>query len=76
MFEELLGLSFARARDIMNLKPGDENFSDKVMARQTSIISSMMSTTARVDEARLRGRGKDRVQEILAAIKAEERKIQ
>jgi len=64
----LLGLTFDRALDIMRIKPGDDNFSPQVLTRQASIISSMLSTTARIDEARLRGKGRDKISEILKAI--------
>jgi len=73
-YNELLGLSLDRALDIMRIKPGDENFTPQVLTRQASIISSVLSTTARIDEQRLRGRGRDRFDEIMKAIKAERAK--
>lgn len=69
MFTELLDLSFQRALDIMKIKPGDENFDKQVLTRQASIIASVLSTTARIDEARLRGRGRDRINELLDEVK-------
>ena len=48
---------------------GDPFFDSKVMARQTSIISSALSTTARIDEARLRGAGRNKVSELLEELK-------
>lgn len=71
LFTELLGLTFDRALDIMKIKPGDDAFTPQVLTRQASIIASMLSTTARIDEARLRGRGKNKIDEILKAIQAE-----
>lgn len=58
----------------MKLKPGDPAYTDRVMARQTSIVASIMSTTAKVNDSTLRGKGRDRLAEILGAIAAEERK--
>ena len=52
----------------MNIKPGDENFGPQVLTRQASIIASMLSTTARIDEARLRGLKKNRLDELLEEI--------
>lgn len=57
----------------MRIKPGDDNFSPQVLTRQASIIASMLSTTARIDEARLRGRKGDKIKEILQAIEAEKK---
>jgi hypothetical protein len=70
----LLGLALESAKGIMSLKlvPEHKDFA-KLMARQTSIVSAVLSTTARIDEARLRGRGKDKVHEILKAIEAEKK---
>lgn len=53
----------------MRIKPGDENFDKQVLTRQASIIASVLSTTARIDEARLKGRGRDRVSELLDEIR-------
>jgi hypothetical protein len=55
----------------MKIKPGDENWTPQIATRQASIIASMLSTAARIDEARLRGRGKNKIGEILAAIQKE-----
>jgi hypothetical protein len=79
-FNDLLALSFERALDIMRLGPkhtceqcgheqGDENFDRQVLTRQASIIVSMLSTTAKIDEARLKGRGKDRVHDLLEELR-------
>lgn len=57
----------------MKIKPGEDNWTPQIATRQASIIASMLSTTARIDEARLRGRGKNKVAEILAAIEAEKK---
>jgi hypothetical protein len=56
----------------MRIKPGDPEWTTQIATRQSSIIASMLSTTARIDEARLRGRGANRISEILEAIKTEE----
>lgn len=69
LYTELLGLALDRALDIMRIKPGDENFDKQVLTRQASIIASVLSTTARIDEARLKGRGRDRVSELLDEIR-------
>lgn len=53
----------------MKIKPGDDNFDKQVLTRQASIIASVLSTTARIDEARLKGRGRDRVAELLGEIR-------
>lgn len=70
----MLGLALESAKDIMKLKldPDHKDFA-KLMARQTSIVSAVLSTTARIDEARLRGRNRDKTKEILEAIAAEKR---
>ena len=54
----------------MRLKPGDEGWTTQTMTRQASIISSVLTTTARIDEQRLRGRGRDKLNEILQEIRA------
>lgn len=70
----MLGLALESAKGIMSLKldPEHKDFA-KLMARQTSIVSAVLSTTARIDEARLRGRGRDKVADILKAIEAEKK---
>lgn len=67
----MIDLSLDRALDIMRIKPGDEGWTPQLATRQASIMASVFSTTARIDEARLRGRGKDKFDEILRAIKDE-----
>ena len=79
-FNELIGLALDRALDIMRLSPhhvcvacgheqGNEQFDSKIMARQASIIASVLSTTARIDEARLRGKGRNKVNELLEELR-------
>ncbi len=81
LYTELVGLSLARALDIMRLQPmhtcskcgfeeGDPNFDKQILTRQASIVASVLSTTARIDEAKLKGGAKDRVKELLDEIRA------
>lgn len=72
MFNELLDLALASAKEILETKLDQDHKSfDKLLTRKTSIATAVLSTTARVNEATLRGKKKDRVDELLAAIKAE-----
>lgn len=85
IYSSLLSMALDRAVDIMSIKPhhtcakcgfeeGDPNFDKQILTRQASIIASVLSTTARIDEARLRGRVRNKVDEILTAIRAEQTK--
>ncbi len=65
LYNELVGLALERALDIMRIKPGDELYDKQVLTRQVSIIASALTTTARINEAQLKGRGRDRVKELL-----------
>lgn len=80
LYTELVGLSLARALDIMRLQPhhtcskcgfeeGDPNFDKQILTRQASIVASVLSTTARIDEARLKGGQRDKVKELLDELK-------
>lgn len=78
LFDELLGLSLQRALDTMridlkDMDPNDKNF-QKIMSTQQSIMSSVFSTAARIDEAKLRARETDKLDEVLDALHREERK--
>lgn len=53
----------------MRIKPGDELYDKQVLTRQVSIIASALTTTARINEAQLKGRGRDKVSELLAEIR-------
>lgn len=53
---------------------GNESYDSKIMARQSSIISSVLSATVRIDEARLRGVKASRIDELMKAIREEEGK--
>lgn len=70
LYTELVGLALERALDIMRIKPGDEGWDKQVLTRQASIVASVLSTTARIDEAKLKGGAKDRVKELLDEIRA------
>lgn len=80
LYTELVGLALERALDIMRLKPqhtctacghedGDPNFDKQILTRQASIVASVLSTTARIDEAKLKGKGRDKVSELLDEIR-------
>lgn len=49
----------------MRIKPGDELYDKQVLTRQVSIIASALTTTARINEAQLKGRGVDKVKQLL-----------
>jgi hypothetical protein len=63
-------LSFRRALDIMKIvpKPEQKNFT-QVLTRQTAVIATVMSTLARIDEARLRRVQASRIDRVLAEIR-------
>ena len=76
----MIGLALDRALDIMRMTPlhtceqcgheqGNPGWTPQVLTRQASIVSSVLTTTARIDEARLRGRGKDKINELLSELR-------
>ena len=69
MFTELRNLCLKKAVEIMKL-PLDAENKDlmKLVARQTSILSAVVTATTRIDANKLRGRVKNRYDEILKAI--------
>lgn len=75
MFAELRKLALEKALEIMRLPldPENKDFS-RLMARQVSIMSAVVSTTARVEAAALRGRAKNKYDEILKAMAEAEKK--
>ena len=58
----------------LKLDPDHKSF-DKLLARKTSIASAVFSTTTRVESAVFRARTKDKINELLEAIKKEEAKV-
>lgn len=75
-FDDLVNLAFDRARDIMEIKidPKDPD-SMKLATRQTTIITSVMTTLARIDEARLRRIRESGIQRVLEAIRKAKEQI-
>lgn len=72
-FEQLLDMSLARATDVMSIDlkamdPADKNF-QKIMSTQQSIMASVFSTTARIDDAKLRAKQTDLMDEVLEAVR-------
>ena len=76
-FNELLGLSFARAHDIMETKPkaDDKNYA-RIISTQQSVIASIFSMASKIDVERLRKGKTNEFEDILAAIKREQEKQQ
>lgn len=70
---ELVDLSLDRARDILKVKlrPYQKNYL-KLLTIQKETLAAVLSTQARVDEKRLRGRTKDKLGDILEAVKEAE----
>lgn len=70
IFEELLGLSLRRSRDIMlmTLDPDDRNF-PKLLASQESIAKSVFTVTARINDTELRRKQNDKIGGLLEEIK-------
>lgn len=68
-FNQLRELALDSAVEIMSLKldPDHKSF-DKLLARKTTIAAAVMTTTVRIDAGKLRGRVRDKVDEILKAI--------
>lgn len=75
-FQELLGLSLTSALEVMNLKldPEDKNFA-KLLSTKQSIMSSVFSTTARIDAALMRRQETDEMDAVLLALEAETVKL-
>lgn len=76
LFERLSNLAIERAIDIMKIKidpkvPGFE----KIMARQSGIIATMMSANVRVDSSRLRKPTDDPVGKMLDQLKGLEKGV-
>lgn len=61
-----------RALDIMRLKPREDNpqFA-RVISTQQSVIASVFSTTARINEASLKKQQTDKMERLLAELQAE-----
>lgn len=71
-FEELRHLAMQRALDIMNIKPDyDVHGKDfmRILSTQQSVIASVLSTTARVENSKLRKTQDDGMERVLAAVK-------
>jgi hypothetical protein len=75
MFSELRILCLKKALEIMKL-PLDKDSKDlmKLVARQTAILSAVVTATTRIEATALRGRVKNKFDEILKAITEEEAK--
>ena len=74
-FNKLRELALDSAIEIMSLKldPDHKSF-DKLLARKTTISAAVMTTTVRVDAGILRARVRDRVEELLEAVREAETK--
>lgn len=72
-FQELLGLSLSSALEVMKLTldPDDKNFA-KLLSTKQSIMSSVFSTTARIDAALMRRQETDEMDAVLASFAEEE----
>jgi hypothetical protein len=60
-----------RALDIMKIKPDyDKHGKDfmRILSTQQAVIASVLSTTARVESAKLRSKGEDGMDRVLAAM--------
>lgn len=69
----MLTLSLERALDIMRVKPDPESKNyNKTLSTQQSTIATVLSTAARIDEARLRRAQTDKLDELLDLVKAAE----
>lgn len=75
-FQELLGLSLKSALEVMNLEldPTDKNFA-KLLSTKQSIMSSVFSTTARIDAALMRRQETDEMDAVLGDLEEEQRKL-
>lgn len=60
--------------DLTEMDPADKNF-QKVMSTQQSIMSSVFSTQARIDEARLRRQNDDKLEAVLKELRAQEKAL-
>lgn len=60
--------------DLTNLDPADKNY-QKIMSTQQSIMSSVFSTQARIDEARLRRQNDDKLEEVLRELRQQEKEL-
>lgn len=77
-FELLRKLSVARALDIMQITPSPEEHGKdfmRVLAIQQSVIASVLGTTARIEESKLRSQQSDRMTKVLAAMAEEEKRL-
>lgn len=75
-FQELLGLSLQSALEVMKLTldPDDKNFA-KLLSTKQSIMSSVFSTTARIDAALMRRQETDEMDAVLASFEEEQKKL-
>jgi hypothetical protein len=76
-FKKLLGLSLKQSIAIMEMQldPEDKNFA-KLMSTQQSIMSSVFSTTARIDDALLQRAKTDEMDQVLGVLAEEAKKLE
>lgn len=69
----MLSLSLERALDIMRIVPDPESKNyNKTLSTQQSTIATVLSTAARIDEARLRREQTDKLDELLSLVREAE----
>ena len=75
MFSQLRKISLEKALEIMAIKldPEHKDFA-KLMARQTAIMTAVVTATTRIEATALRGRVRTKFDEILTAISEEEKR--
>lgn len=70
-FSVLVKLSFENAKQILEIpfNPAEDPKAYQLLARKNAIITSVMTTLARIDEARLRGMRQSKIEKVIQAIR-------